>query len=313
MEKFKEVLIYGFGRMGITHFAILNQLLPSARFTFVDNDRRVRNLAMKNFGHRFISAENLIDYNIDYSLICTPPTSHVSILKSCLERGDNKVFVEKPFGGVGDNFNQFIANTDKIRVGYVLRFNPVVQWIKKNISSEKIIRVEASYNSNTILKKPKGWRNSDFSGVANEMGSHIIDLMVYLFKFDNPIIKEKKIQSVVSDIDDIVDIEVESNNIDYSFQFNWINKAFRKPVFKIKLFCKENLTYEFDQQGISVFKDGRLINRISVIELCKEIPFYLRGIDFTMQMQDFISNGSNMTTLKESMITRNCLSLILKQ
>ena len=33
-----EILIYGFGRMGITHYSILNGILPSANFTFIEPD-----------------------------------------------------------------------------------------------------------------------------------------------------------------------------------------------------------------------------------------------------------------------------------
>ena len=35
-----KILIYGFGRMGLTHYAILNNLVSKTEFYFVDPNKR---------------------------------------------------------------------------------------------------------------------------------------------------------------------------------------------------------------------------------------------------------------------------------
>ena len=49
-----KVLIYGFGRMGLTHYAILNSLLPDASFTFVDPNKVLNLLSKKNIKGKFV-------------------------------------------------------------------------------------------------------------------------------------------------------------------------------------------------------------------------------------------------------------------
>ena len=42
------------------------------------------------------------------------------------------------------------------------------------------VKISLDYSSHTLTKPPKGWRNTEYGGVLNEMGSHLIDLMLYL-------------------------------------------------------------------------------------------------------------------------------------
>ena len=129
---------------------------------------------------------------------------------------DKKIFVEKPFGGFINS--KFDYHNNNVFIGYVLRHNPIVQWIKKNIDPKQVIDVKAQFLSNTLQTKPKGWRNGEYSGVLNEVGSHILDLSNYLFNLKNYKIVSKKIESVISDVDDIVTLEIESNKKKYNFR-----------------------------------------------------------------------------------------------
>lgn len=186
-----RVSIYGFGRMGLTHYSILNQIVKNASFTIIDPNKKLKLITKKNLRGNFYSNDGHINEPFDYSFVCTPPIYHVSTVEKCLKRGDKNIFVEKPFGGNPDDFSILNGDEGKCRIGYVLRFNPIIQWIKENINTNDIYKVEGSFCSNTIEKKPKGWRNGVYSGVLNEMGSHIIDLIVYLFDFNGPTIVEK--------------------------------------------------------------------------------------------------------------------------
>lgn len=308
-----SVLIYGFGRMGITHYAILNQIMSDTSFTIVDPDKKLNLIIGKNLDAKVVKEDTAFKQPFDYTLICTPPMFHIPTAERSLKRGDKNIFIEKPFGGNPDDYSVLKGSENKCNIGYVLRFNPIIQWIKKNINEQDIHKVEGSYYSNTIEEKPKGWRNGTYSGVTNEMGSHIIDLMVYLYGFNKPVIKNIKVESKISDIDDIVDIQSESDGIEFNFHFDWINKAYRKPVFQLKIYLKDDTKYIVDQQSIEIFKGDQLQKKITMVDLAPKTPYYLRGVDFTNQMMDFVGQKAINATVEEALKTRNFIREILKQ
>lgn len=306
-----KFLIYGLGRMGLTHYAILNQLQKNALFTFIEPDRKVNYFAKKNLKAEVLDTDQKLEDDFDYALICTPPMFHIPILEKCLQKRVANIFVEKPFGGIQNNFSRIINANHSVKVGYVLRFNQIIQRVKAITDISKILRVEGYYYSNTLEKKPKGWRNSSYSGVTNEIGSHIIDLSVYLFSLSSPSIIYKKLDSVVSNVDDIITADLLDNNIEYHFHFNWVNKEYRKPVFKFIVTMNDGTTFKFDQQKIEFFNNGILVNRYTSVDAAMSVPFYLRGIDFTSQMQDFIGNQKIMATVNEALITRDLIKKLI--
>lgn len=309
-----KILIYGFGRMGLTHFAILNGLNPEHEFSVIEPNRVLRTILKKNINAKFYSDDSTLNDNFDISLITTPPSIHLQLMRKCLERGDKKIFVEKPFGGFSNTNLQSVSDLSSVYIGYVLRFNPCIQWIKSNINPNEIKSIHGQYLSNSIEKKPKGWRNGQFSGVCNEMGSHVIDLVQYIINDNELELISSEVQSVISDIDDIVKANLITNNkIDISLYFNWVNKNVRKPIFGIDIEMKDGYKYCIDQQQINKFKNDEFITKVSVTDLAKTVPYYLRGVDFTDQMIDLINDNKIMATADEALRVNNIIAKILNK
>lgn len=308
----KKFLIYGFGRMGLTHYAILNQLFDKADFLFVDPNNKVNYFAKRNLDIRIISNDKGLNESFDYALVCTPPMFHFPILENCVKNKIPNIFVEKPFGGVNDDFSKTLNISQDISIGYVLRFNPIIKWVKEFINLENVDKVDGFYFSNTIEQKPKGWRNGFYSGVTNEIGAHIIDLCVYLFGLSDPSIIHKQTESIISDVDDILIANLEDKSIKYHFYFDWVNKEYRKPVFKFIISLKDGTFIKFDQQKVEHFDNNDiLITRISVTDLVQKVPFYLRGVEFTSQMQDFVGSKNTISNLSDALITRNVIKKLI--
>ncbi len=297
--------------MGLTHYAILNQLIANVDFVFVDPNSKVNFFARKNLNARVLNSDKSLNESFDYALVCTPPMFHISVLEKCLINNIPNIFVEKPFGGVSDDFLSISNSLQHVSVGYVLRFNPIVMWVKELIDVGKVVKVEGYYFSNTIEKKPKGWRNGIYSGVTNEIGSHVIDLCVFLFGLSNPSLISKHKESIISDVDDILIADFEENSIHYHFHFDWVNKDYRKPVFKFQITLYDGTLIKFDQQKVERIYDGKIFDKISVVDLAQKVPYYLRGIDFTYQMQDFIGHKDSIATLSDAMITRKLIKNLL--
>lgn len=309
-----KVLIYGFGRMGLTHYSILNGLNPKISFSVVEPSKILRKLLEQNINAQFYHDDSKLKEEFDITLITTPPFIHLKLIENCIKRGDNKIFVEKPFGGFTNiNFNS-LYDSKNIYIGYVLRFNPCIQWLKSNINQENILSIGGQFLSNTLVSKPSGWRNGNFSGVLNEVGSHVIDLIQYILEENQFDVLEVEKESIVSDIDDIVKAKLKTkNNISVSLYFNWVKKGVRKPIFGLEIKMNNGDYYLIDQQQVKHFNsDGNILNRISVTDLAETVPFYLRGIDFTKQMIDLLENGNTMATIEDGLAVNKVMNKIIK-
>ncbi|MGM0582621.1 MAG: Gfo/Idh/MocA family oxidoreductase [Bacteroidota bacterium] len=305
-----DILIYGFGRMGLSHYAILNKVIRNASFTIVDPNKKLNFFTKKNVNATILNGDEKLNGAFDYSLVCTPPMYHLPTIEKCLNRGDENIFVEKPFGGNPDDYSVINGQKQNCKIGYVLRYNPIINWVRENIDTSSVFKVEGSYYSNTIEEKPTGWRNGAYSGVLNEMGSHIIDLLVYLFNLEGPTLTERNIQSKISDVDDIVSFRMEESNREYHCSFNWVDKSYRKPVFNLKLHSNHG-KYIIDQQKVELYKGNNLQMKKTAVDLAPKVPYYLRGVDFTQQMMDFTGNQEMNTTVQEGMVTRNLIREVL--
>jgi len=294
-----KILIYGFGRMGLTHYSILNALNPNLEFTLIEPNKVLSVLLKSNLKCQVLKNDTTLTDSFDITLITTPPFLHQEFLNNSLKRGDKKIFIEKPFGG-HTNFESESLHKN-VFIGYVLRFNPCIQWVKSNVDPADILSVKAQYLSNTIEKKPKGWRNGAFSGVLNEMGSHVIDLVNYLVSIEDYEVVQTKKESVVSDVDDIVEIELLSRGKRIFFLLNWVKKDVRKPMFGLEFELKDGRRIALDQQTINIFKGEKLLEKLSVIDLAETVPFYLRGVDFTKQMEDLLGNSETLCSMSEAL------------
>ena len=308
-----KILIYGFGRMGLTHFSILNGLDSSHDFSVIEPNKLLRTILNKNINAKFYYDDSALNEPFDITLITTPPFIHLELLEKSLKRGDKKIFIEKPFGGYTNiNFDN-IFESKKIFIGYVLRFNPCIQWIKSNINTQEIKSIHGQYLSNTIEKKPTGWRNGPFSGVLNEMGSHVIDLLQYIVGTNQMNVVSSKKESIVSDMDDIVEATLKTeNDVSVSIYLNWVKKEVRKPVFGIEIEMKDGSKYFIDQQQIKQYSsNGEFTGIISVANLAESVPFYLRGTDFTNQMMDLLDNGVIMANVNDALGVNRLMKKIL--
>ena len=312
MEAVKDIIIYGFGRMGVTHYAILNGLNSSLNFSVLETNKKLVAILKKNFPNIafYTEEEQIPSTPYDLCLITAPPFIHTQLLEKAKERGDRKIFIEKPFGGHSNHEMKQLF--EDVYIGYVLRFNPCIQWIKEHISPSEVIKAKGQYLSYTLNNKPKGWRNGEFSGVLNEMGSHVIDLLNYLLDLNQYTVESRSLRSIVSDVDDEVSVTLNSKGRSIELYFNWVKKEIRKPVFGIELELKDGRHVFVDQQVIRISQKGELVEQISVADLCVTVPFYLRGVDFTLQMQDLISHNKTNCTMAEALKVNSMINDIIK-
>ena len=274
----EKLVIIGWGRMGITHTSIINGLYPgSFEFIVVEPNLKVSRITRKTLGYKVVSDIDEINVHDAVILITTPPSIHSSLCENVLSRGARSIFIEKPFG----LFDRRINDDPRISVGYVLRFSEVSQKLKAIIREEGCSKISLDYSSHTLTKPPKGWRNTVYGGVLNEMGSHLIDLMLYLGGSRDFKVLNSTIQSIISEVDDIVAVKGLLGEIEIELSLNWVNPDYRKPVWSGFIETSKQ-TVRFDQQSI----DGGFE--------AASVDYYVRGRDFSLQMKHFIENDNSI-------------------
>ncbi|MEN6373159.1 MAG: Gfo/Idh/MocA family oxidoreductase [Smithella sp.] len=310
----------GFGRMGITHFSILNTH-PSVDVVAVCDSSDIMMKILKQYCTKiktYADYKRMMDEEkLDCVIISTPTDSHADVIKAAVQRNIH-VFVEKPFTMTPEEgaaiLNSIEGKNIVTQVGYVNRFNEVFMEVKELINNGVIGDIK-NFSSEmygaTVLKDTKSsWRSKKKTGggCMYEFASHCIDLAIYLFGQPDKVVGSV-LQSVYSsDVEDIV-----SSGFIYDegraglINVNWSDQAYRKPANIVKVFgtggkiVADKHAYKIymreanEQYGFDVGWNTRYIT-----DFAKSVRFYVRGNEFTRQLDYFVdciekSNFNNIS------------------
>jgi len=299
--------VIGFGRMGITHYSILNTH-PDVQFVAVceSTEYVVKNLK------RYTSLELFNDYKdmldkaaLDFVIVATPTVSHAEIVKAAIQKNIH-VFVEKPFSlsaQEGENLVKMLEGKPLVnQVGYFLRFSDVFRHVKKILDDGhlgQVIHYKNEMYGRTVLKPSKSsWRSKKQmgGGCMLDFASHCIDFSDYLF---GPVKAAtgsmlKNIHS--ADVEDAVYTNlIHSNDVTGSILVNWSDASYRRPYNRIEIVGtkgkivadrQEYRLYLHDTEVSGIFTKGWNIHYLPELE--KGTRFGLRGAEFTSQLDHFI-------------------------
>jgi predicted dehydrogenase len=317
----------GFGRMGITHLSILNTH-PSVQIVSVcDHSSTMMNILKKYKGMSTYSdyRKMLEEVPLDFVIISTATDSHSEIIKHCLEKGLH-VFVEKPFSLCSADAQETLACLDGKelvnQVGYVIRFNEVFMEVKKLLDAGVIGDVKgfsAEMYSATVLKDSKeSWRSKKKAGggCMYEIASHCIDLTVYLMGMPDRV-AGSVVKSVYSSaVDDMVSSTfIYKNGVSGIMSANWCDEAYRKPTNIVKIFGAKGKIIA-DKHAYKIYmKEPDTANGFHkgwntryITDFARNVRFYLRGNEFTAQLDYFVDciekgKTDNISSFSEAMKT----------
>ena len=308
MNKLK-VGIIGMGRMGITHYSIINAH-PEVQIISVADTTSVIVSMLKKYLQGVDVYKDYKDLILkskpDAILVCTPPNLHGEILELAAENNIH-VFVEKPYTV---NYKESVKLSELFKtknlvnqVGYVNRFNDVFHFVKKLVNENvigDIIRFKSEMFSATIIKKDEGsgWRSFRASGggVIYEMASHSIDLINFFLGKPKKVIGTTANKIFSKNVEDIVSSTIiYENGASGTVYVNWSDTSYRKPTNKIELFGTNGKILA-DQHSLKIFlnnenKEYNYIkgwNTVYITDVFRSVPFYVRGNEFTRQLFDFV-------------------------
>lgn len=296
-----------FGRMGITHFSILNNH-PSVNICAVcDQSEMLLDILRRYTGVKTYSdyREMLNGTDLDFVVISTPADSHSEIVRAAIDK-DLHVFVEKPFALTVDEGKETLAHLDGKelvnQVGYVNRFNEVFSEVKKLLEMGLIGEIK-NFNSEmygaTILKGSNGgWRSRRKSGggCMYEFASHCIDLAVYLLGQPDRV-TGSVMQSIYSaDVEDLVSSTfLYDNGCTGTISVNWSDESYRKPTNILKIFgTKGRITADKHAYKVFLRESNEELgfhkgwNTRYITDFAQNVRFYVRGNEFTRQLDYFV-------------------------
>lgn len=302
--------IIGAGRMGITHYSIINSN-PNIEIVAVADPSALTTVILE----KYLKIQTFKDYKkmlqkvkLDALLVCTPPFLNVEILEDAAKLGLH-VFCEKPFT-LKPNDAKMLADLFESKnlvnqVGYVNRFNDVFVKVKELIDANvigKLIRFKTEMYSRTITQPDDGagWRSTHANGggALYEMGTHSIDLINYILGKPDRVTGSVLTNVYSKNVEDIVSATLLYNNgLAGTLYVNWSDDSYRKPTNKIEFFGEEGKILA-DQHGFKIYlkKENKELsyrvgwNTFYITDIFKTVPFYVRGNEFTSQLYHFVDS-----------------------
>lgn len=316
--------IVGAGRMGITHFSIANAHQHAAITAIAEPSKLITKMIGKYTG-----VSTYKDYRgllkgeeLDGILVCTPPAVNPEILDAICEARIH-AFVEKPFvlsSADGRRLASAFNSAGLVnQVGYVNRWNDMFRRAKVLLSDGVIgqpLRFRSEMFSPTIIRDPGdgGWRSTHANGggAVFEMASHALDLIAFFFGPPDRVGGTSMTKVFSKRVEDVVSSTLlYDGGLSGTMYVNWSDASYRKPTNKFEVFGSSG-KIQVDQHGMKIhlseprpehgFKRGW--NEIFITDAFSSVPFYVRGIEYTAQIFEFIdaivSGGKSSCTFSDA-------------
>ena len=312
-----KLAIVGAGRMGITHYSIINSNPAIEMVAVADPSTLILTMMEK-----YLPVKTYKDYNdllekeaVDAILVCTPPNLHFPIIKKAAEKKIH-VFVEKPFTTKVKEATELMHIFSGTRlvnqVGYVNRFNDIFRKVKEFLNEGligNVIRFKSEMFSCTITgsDESSGWRATRESGggAVFEMASHAIDLVNFLVGKPDKITGSSLNSIYSKNVEDAVSSTfIYKNGITGTLYINWSDTSYRKPTNKMEIFGDGGRILA-DQHSLKIFLNKpnqqyqlqKGWNTLYITDVFKPVQFYVRGNEFTSQLYHFVDciSGTEIT------------------
>jgi len=271
LEKLKAVVI-GAGHLGKEHSRIYSEMPDVSLVGVVDTDKDAGEAVAQRCKTRYYSSLKEILDKVDVASVVVPTKSHYEITKELLNNGIH-VLVEKPMTGTVSEAEDLIKlgrqSSVILQPGYIERFNPALEAIKKLDVSLKFIECHRL--------SPFTFRSADI-GVVLDLMIHDIDIILYLSKS-----KVKKIDAVgvnvIADKEDIANARIQFE--DGCVANITASRVSFEPMRRIRLFS-ENSYISLDYQ-----KQEALIYKKSPKLTLKSIDIENKGVSNITDLKNF--------------------------
>ena len=298
----KSVLVSGYESIGRRHVNILSKLVKKKNITILTNQK------LSNF-RTIKTIKALNEVNPDYIVISNPTSDHINKISFIEKNCKNKfVLVEKPLFSKPDKIN---IKNNKYYIGYNLRFNPIINFLKKKIKSKEIWSVNIfcgsylpDWRSNINYKHSSSAKKDLGGGVLLDL-SHELDYVQWLFgkvqiehckikklsnlnieteDFANLIGKTTKVSSIQITLNYFTrnptrKIFIDGKNISVQADLNKKNVVYHNGnKKKIYNFNNSNRNAEYKRQHLAILKKNKYTDRLCSFEEGRQLVYLINQI-----------------------------------
>ena len=314
-----KVGIIGAGKMGLSHFSVVNAMKDAGVVAVCDTSRYVLSVLNKYVGvETFTSPQEMIDRaGLDAVFIATPSSTHFDCARHALDKGLH-LFVEKPLTlspAESKALSAMATERKKVnQVGFHNRFIGTFQ------EASRLIRVGAlgevsnihgcAFGQVVIKEQNRTWRakRSEGGGCLHDYASHVIDLMNFLVGPPSEV-RGATLQTIFSqDVEDAVSaVFAYPNGAGGILETNWSDETYRKMSTtvtvhgtkgklivdrqELKLYLREGAEFERYVEGW---------NSRYITDLQRPVTFYLRGEEYSAQVESFLEAVRTGNTAHEN-------------
>lgn len=286
-----KVLLIGYGSIGKRHYEVLKTLSQINIIDIVTKQDIKSIICFKTLE----LVENIEHY--DYFVIASPTHKHLEHLKYIDKKVKNKIiFCEKPLFHTKIDMN--ITN-NKVFVGYVLRFHPLLKKLSQYLKNEKIIMATAKCGQYLPIWRPDTEYKNSYSAKKDEGGGVLLDLsheLDYIQWICGSLSEIKSYQVQISDLeitsDDLTMLIGKSDkNIYVNISIDYISKKTHRSL---QIETLEN-TYQLD------FITNRLIKRDKIgLEEIYTFNNLEKNYMFEQMHLDIFNSQKNICTFDEA-------------
>ncbi len=299
--------VIGFGRMGLTHFSILNSHPDVALVAVCDSSGFVLRNTAKYMGvETFKDPQQMLDkVPMDFVVVTTPTAYHADMAMRAIAKGLH-VFVEKPFTLEPRQAQDVLQSLrDKAlvnQVGYVLRFSDIFMQVKRLLDSRvlgELLVFKMETNGPTILRDAKqSWRSkkSEGGGCLHDFASHSVDLINYLIGPPDTVVGTVLQRIHSADVEDAISSTfLYKSGTRGNLLVNWSDPSYRKPAYHFEVLGRKGKliadlhayrVFFRERPSFEDFTEGW--NQRYVTDCFAPVGFYLRGYEFTRQLEYFV-------------------------
>jgi predicted dehydrogenase len=329
-----KIALIGAGKMGISHLSILGAHPEVNVVGVCDTSKMVNDFLSKYSGFNcFTDYKKMIsEVNPDAVFVAVPTKFHYSIIKDLLDKNIH-VFAEKPFCLKVEQGEELVklASAKKLvnQIGYHNKFVGTFKEVKKIVASGSLGNiyhfVGEAYGPVVTNKKQDTWRSdpSEGGGCLLDYASHVIDLINDIL---SPVVSTKGslLKSVYSsNVEDAVYSLLElSSGVNGLLSVNWSDDTYRKMSTSITVTGTRGKIISDANELKIFFKDANFPAGYSkgwnvkyVTDLTEEVDFYLRGEEYSAQIDYFVKAAlgkvpNTINTFQSAWHTDRAISII---
>jgi scyllo-inositol 2-dehydrogenase (NADP+) len=306
-RKVIRVALFGLGKMGLSHLAMINAHPDAKLIAVCDRSEYLLDVLSK-----YTPVKTYTDYKqllkaekLDAVFVATPSRSHTEIVGKALDAGLH-VFCEKPLCLDPADGLQLAELAEKRKlvnhVGYHYRFVGSFSEMKRILRSNVLgtlshVRAEAY---GPVVLRPKGstWRTdkAEGGGCLYDYASHAIDLVNYLVGQPDAVSGTIMRKIYSSDVEDEVYANIYySNGMTGHIAANWSEESYRKMSTTVTVWGANGKIIA-DRQELRVYfrEDKGVIEGFNkgwnvryTTDLTEPVWFYLRGEEYSAQVDHF--------------------------